>query len=223
MYPYTKELTLDEARNLHKEIPNLIVCANEGSPFNFVAFYIIDHYNSGGRLYCTAFDYATHLLKKQTPPEGWGYAAYNEPEKYKTLDFAARATSDYWQLNKIAFNGHWVNCYNYAFKLTDLARVEAESETAPIEASTDWEDKYNQEKSECTRLRKVLFDTEAKYNKVILQEKDLQDQADQYKSDFEFAIKHNQSLTDNHYMELYNLRAENDKLKNYIINQLLNN
>jgi regulator of replication initiation timing len=52
---------------------------------------------------------------------------------------------------------------------------------------------------------------------------DLETQVDQYKSDFENAVKHNQSLSDAHTMEVYDLRVENDKLKNYIINQLLTN
>jgi hypothetical protein len=80
------------------------------------------------------------------------------------------------------------------FRLTDLARVEEQAE-APIQPTTDWEAKYNE----------------------------LEKQADQYKSDFENAVKHIQSLSDTHTIEVYDLQVENHKLKNYIINQLLNN
>lgn len=69
---------------------------------------------------------------------------------------------------------------------------------------------------ECILKDKWIADLEAKYN-------ELQDQADQYKSDLKNAGYKYQSLSDAHTMKVSELRVENDKLKNYIINQLLNN
>ena len=62
MYPYTKELTIDEALNI-------LLNAKCQS------------YENDGKIYLTALDYATHILKQAAPPEGWGYAAYDEPER----------------------------------------------------------------------------------------------------------------------------------------------
>ncbi len=111
MYPYTKRLTLDEALNI-------LVNAKCQS------------YENDGKVYLTALDYATYILNQPTPPEGWGYAAYElDSGRYDSIayckfknEFKEWETSLFkndWRLEKRPF-------YEVCFHLTDLARVEAE-------------------------------------------------------------------------------------------------
>jgi hypothetical protein len=178
MYPYTKELTLDEALNILTNAK----CQS---------------YEKDGKVYLTALDYATHILKQNAPPEGWGYP--NKELKqgtYTGLHWGYYGASQ-WDIIEDEYFDTKESIENWnkvCFKLTDLAKVEQQTE-APIQPTTDWEVKY----------------------------KELEKQADQYKSDFEVAVKLNKTLCDNHIMEVYDLRVEIDKLKNYIINQLITN
>ncbi len=144
MYPYTKKLTLDEALQLPKDTVVYSGCAN---PQDLNNFYISTHYDLDGKLFCTSLDYATHILKQQTPPEGWGYAAYElSSGKYDTLDYKwLGELSREWNIAGIDSFKHskHSNWNVYIFPLTDLAKVEVESEAAPIQPTTDWEAKYN--------------------------------------------------------------------------------
>jgi hypothetical protein len=177
MYPYTKELTIDEALNI-------LLNAKCQS------------YENDGKIYLTALDYATHILKQAAPPEGWGYAAYDEPERYKDLEFVARATYDYWQVDRTNFSGHWFNWSNYAFRLTDLARVEEQSEL--LQPATC-----------CPKCYEVMI--ELKQEIADLQLKSNND-ADIY--DLQDRLLDAQNCIAVQELEI-------TKLKNYIINQLL--
>jgi hypothetical protein len=110
MYPYTKELTLDEALKLD-------------SISNF----------------CTALDYATHILGQDIPPEGWGYAAYDEPEKYDGLAFISYDKS--WSQRVYGeFYRNWDKWSNFAFRLKDLAKVEAEPKPLNLQSLNELAD-----------------------------------------------------------------------------------
>jgi len=161
MYPYTKELTLDEALNT-------LLNAKCQS------------YEKDGKVFLTALDYATHILKQAAPPEGYGYAAYELGSgRYDSLPYYLLINERNWmegmEANYALSNADCKNDWNrYAFRLTDLARVEGISE---METSvTDWEAKYKE-------LEDRLQDAQ---NCIAVQEREI------------------------------------TKLKNYIINQLLN-
>jgi hypothetical protein len=111
MYPYTKELTLDEALNI-------LLNAKCQS------------YENDGKVYLTALDYATHILKQQIPPEGWGYAAYElDSGRYEGLPYGCLEKNNHWDVTFMPDLGFELNdssdlWHNRCFKLIDLARVE---------------------------------------------------------------------------------------------------
>jgi hypothetical protein len=206
MYPYTKELTLDEAEKLRNLDTNVKAYLPDykgqiQNPSNISCWLPKGINNNGKSLFITALDYATHILNQATPPEGWAYAAYELSScNYEGLNFKhwntsawdSRLGSPEWEhalygefnssfpsrLNK----NEWIKWYEVAFRLTDLARVEG-TEAATIPPSeirppaNDWEAKYKE-------LEERLADAQ---NCIAVQE------------------------------------GEITKLKNYIINQLLTN
>jgi hypothetical protein len=141
MYPYLKELTLDEALKLppdtivyHKYFPS-----ESGKIKDCI---LSNAYNGcNDALACDALTYATHILKQAAPPEGWGYAAYNlDSGKYEGLHYRSQpsGTSVFRFENQDNTDKWWY----YQFKLTDLARVEGISKMETTE--TDWEAKYKE-------------------------------------------------------------------------------
>jgi hypothetical protein len=248
MYPYTKELELEQALQLPLDT---IVYSGFNNVHDLNDLFVTTHYQTGNKLYCDALTYATHILKQKTPPQGWGYAAYElSSGRYDNLNYYYSPKIGQWKHNLDAVYSKAICDYKnefhrWAFRLTDLARVEGtdtdktEINAAQVEwllynnptieryynnkfvtyaidslecqsvakstdsvclltstynalpqefhdlassemetTAPDWEAKYKQEKSECERLRKALFESEAKYNKAFLQrnEKDLQKQ-----------------------------------------------
>jgi hypothetical protein len=230
MYPYTKELTLDEALQLQLVAPETKVYYPSHQVDDYegaIKDYYLDRiYANNNFLQCDALTYAIHILKQQTPPEGWGYAAYElSSGKYDKLEYCFNFSKNRWHNSTAGFSNTRTNATNWheiAFRLTDLARVEKQTETAPIQPpSADWEAKYNQEKSESTRLRKALLESEAKYNKAILQ-RNTTDWEAKYK-ELEFKYNEDEIFNCKNKQRINDLEVENYKLKNYIINQLLNN
>lgn len=136
MYPYTKELTLDEALNT-------LLNAKCQS------------YEKDGKVFLTPLDYATHILKQAAPPEGYGYAAYDEPERYKGLHKLDLYLSG-WVGDNIDFDGDWNGWHYYAFRLTDLARVEAISEMETT--VTDWEAKYKELEGQSRQIKEEVYE-----------------------------------------------------------------
>jgi hypothetical protein len=125
MYPYTKELMLDEALKLHEKDRKTRVFFNN-KDWEIYCWNIQDVYSEGKSLFCDALTYATHILQA-APPEGWGYAAYElSSGKYEGLHYRSQpsGTSVFRFENQDNTDKWWY----YQFKLTDLARVEAESE-----------------------------------------------------------------------------------------------
>jgi hypothetical protein len=160
MYPYLKELTLDEALQLKDLHPEVLVFAENVEPIKILYKFIQPIYEQGGKVFITALDYATHILKQDAPPEGYGYAAYE-------LGSGSYDKLPYYRLND---EGEWkagmLDCYDYtmakvkgiwhrwAFRLTDLARVEGISEMETTE--TDWEAKYKQALSIAEECRDII-------------------------------------------------------------------
>jgi hypothetical protein len=215
MYPYTKELTLDEALNILTNAK----CQS---------------YEKDGKVYLTALDYATHILKQQRPPEGWWHAAYPlDSGRYDLLEYMIftkdwnlgyhskfKETDDYSHLD-IPWN-------NYAFKLTDLAKVEASSEMEPTEESARanvWPERPDairpakQEQTFGQFVGKVLgaVDWEAKYNEscerlleaqntIAIQEKRIRD------------LEHYKSISDDYVKAFERRDTAKDVLKQAEIN-----
>ncbi len=131
MYPYLKELTSNEAYAIQQSNPDCLAyypkSTNHPNHVSTVGHFIFQgiYGELNHSVFITALDYATHILKQKTPPEGWGYAAYNEPERYKGLPKLDIYLSG-WLPDGKDFDGNWNGWYYYAFRLSDLARVEAE-------------------------------------------------------------------------------------------------
>jgi hypothetical protein len=160
MYPYTKELTLDEALELQQKIKsnqmsNIGMCISSTDMVNtdlswLDVDYIYKRKDKKRVISITGFDYATHILKQATPPEGYGY-----PNKelgrgtYNGLQWAngiildgvvkeweiinhpeLNYTDNYYSVNQHSINPYSIDkWYEVAFRLTDLARVEGETVT----------------------------------------------------------------------------------------------
>jgi hypothetical protein len=199
MYPYTKELTLDEALNT-------LLNAKCQS------------YEKDGKVFLTPLDYATHILKQAAPPEGYGYAAYELGSgRYDELPYCFNFDKHLWRNSEAGFSSTRTvakDWYEVAFPLTDLARVEGtdtDKTEPPIPPSG-----IRPPVTCCPKCYWVITELKQEISELEAKNKELQ-------SDLHNTVKHNKSLGDNHIMEVYDLRVENDKLKNYIINQLLNN
>jgi hypothetical protein len=136
MYPYTTQLTLDEALNLEKVNKTALVYDSDYedslgcNPDELDNWDIPSIYRQGDYLSCDALTYATYILNQATPPEGWGYAAYElSSGRYDSLPYFYYDVDAGWKSgvfetfgekkkeNKIYWNRN-------AFRLTDLARVE---------------------------------------------------------------------------------------------------
>jgi hypothetical protein len=202
MYPYTKELTLDEALQLkiiglNRKIeiltyyPKDLLYSNGLLSDEAIAFI----YSKNEVIKCTALDYATHILNQAAPPEGYGYAAYSVDtnSRYSQLPYLSYSTGQ-WQhgVQELFTAADDVNWHLFSFRLTDLARVETKT------ADTDWEDKYN-------ALQADIADSEIRWREKFQEQEDLQDRLTDAQNCIAVQERH---LT---------------KLKNYIINQLLTN
>jgi uncharacterized coiled-coil protein SlyX len=134
MYPYTKVIDLSQAEALDRiAFKNSIEILAQNqqyqlNPVNICMWDFGDVYTKDKRvLFITAIDYATHILNQQAPPEGWGYAAYDYGTgRYNKLEFmhvnAQKRLYHFIDIENMANN--WAD---YLFRLTDLARVEAET------------------------------------------------------------------------------------------------
>jgi len=168
MYPYTKRLTLDEVFNAELN-PNVLA-------------YRID-----SKVFITAHDYATYILNQPTPPEGWGYAAYElDSGRYNELPYYILTDAKHWKSGVFSYyqysNSDFKYDWNrYAFKLTDLAKVEASSKMEPTESHIQPSGIKDETQN---------YDWEAKYNQLAKE-------ADQWKSDRDAAVMLNKTLSDN--------------------------
>jgi len=225
MYPYTKELTLDEAQTLQQkikagEMPDIEIYfqyfRTDDHHGNLGSYYLDRCYkDNNNAILLTALDYATHILNQLAPPEGWGYAAYPlDSGKYDKLPYLVLVNSwgEGWYSQykeSITFSKEeWIR---YAFKLTDLARVEAEKpevkSTPPI---ADWEGTAFPERPDAIRpakqeqtfgqfVGKVLekIDWEAKYNSLLIDEKQLQEERNTWRDKYsELADRFNAQAQD---------------------------
>jgi hypothetical protein len=130
MYPYLKELDLGQALQLKDLHPEVLVFAENVEPIKILYKFIQPIYEQGGKVFITALDYATHILKQKTPPEGYGYPAYELGSgRYDELPYYLIDDEKKWiegryseyQKTDATCKNDW---YRYAFRLTDLARVE---------------------------------------------------------------------------------------------------
>jgi len=163
MYPYTKVLTLEQALKLRdklskQEIPEIKVFNSkfsasvppkDGNP-DWLRNWIIEIvYQQGYYLSTTALDYATYILGEVAPPEGWGYAAFDEPERYFGFPYMIAQERKWNKGYYPVLDFKWSNWYNYAFRLQDLARVEEVAETE--KTATDWKAKYEAQAAEIAK------------------------------------------------------------------------
>jgi hypothetical protein len=129
MYPYTKELTLDEAYLLPERI-TVYSPITKQDPIDVLSVFNLSYiYDNNNAVYCTPLDYATHILKQAAPPEGYGYAAYDYGTgRYNGLEFmhiaGDKGILPFKDVEYMANN--WAD---YLFRLTDLARVEGTDKT----------------------------------------------------------------------------------------------
>ena len=138
MYPYTKQLTLDEALNLEKVNKTALVYDSDyedslgSNPDELDNWDIPSIYRQGDYLSCDALTYATYILNQATPPEGYGYAAYSVDtnSRYSQLPYLSYSTGQ-WQhgVQELFTAADDVNWHLFCFRLTDLARVEGETVT----------------------------------------------------------------------------------------------
>jgi hypothetical protein len=202
MYPYTKELTLDEALNI-------LVNAKCQS------------YENDGKVYLTALDYATHILNQQAPPEGYGYASKKlRKGTYKGLPWGYYGeVTGKWELIEDGYFDNENSTENWnllCFRLTDLARVEEQSEI--LQPTTCCPKCYEV----MTELKLQIADLEAK-------NKELANLGYNYAFDLANSENLKQQVADfqDRLLDAQNCIAvqerEITKLKNYIINQLLTN
>jgi len=180
MYPYLKEIDLGQAELLQQKVKigtaplNLKwFSTNINSAIDVCISDIFFNLSNDGKLFCDALTYATHILNQAAPPEGWGYAAYelgsgmydklpyyrlNDEDKWK------EGTFDIYEYTTAKVKGIW---NRFAFKLTDLARVEAETDAAPITPITDWEAKYKELQDRLVDAQNCIAEMEAKYNQIV--------------------------------------------------------
>jgi hypothetical protein len=138
---YTEKITLKQASDLQNkieagEMPDMSACYridNRDIPVPSISDEgKLDAYQ-GGDYYLTRSDYAQYIIGNQPLPEGYGYpnkelssGIYDSlPEYYRLLK-----TGDWNRVNGICINSGMINDYDwhcFAFPLTDLARVEAET------------------------------------------------------------------------------------------------
>jgi hypothetical protein len=152
MYPYLKELTLGEALQLEQIAPDSMVFDNnpnqKETPDCINCYGIKFLYEDGYKLYCTPLDYATHILKQKTPPEGYGYAVYELSSRmYDELPYCFNFDKHLWRNSEAGFSSTRTvakDWYEIAFRLTDLARVEGEPISKMETTVTDWEAKYKE-------------------------------------------------------------------------------
>jgi len=152
MYPYTKELTLNEALKLHQVAPDTVVATESIIPFELRDFEIKEHYNLGRVIFITALDYAIHILGQAAPPEGWGYAAYpldsGRYDKFPCLicrfsldnlpnDWIESYYENFGQKIKPTISQEW---NHFAFRLEDLARVETEPKPLHLQSLNELAD-----------------------------------------------------------------------------------
>lgn len=133
MYPYLKELSSNEAYAIQQSNPDCLAyypkSTNHPNHVSTVGHFIFQgiYGELNHSVFITALDYATHILKQKTPPEGYGYAAYSVDtnSRYSKLRYLSYSTGQ-WQhgvqeLFTAADDVYW---HLFCFRLTDLARVE---------------------------------------------------------------------------------------------------
>jgi hypothetical protein len=209
MYPYTKQLTLDEALKL-SEVNETALAYHLNyrdiygeNPDKLNNWDIPSIYNQGDYLSCDALTYATYILNQATPPEGWGYAALSVDNnkrdifgRYSQLPYLSYSTGKWehgvQELFTVADDENW---YLFCFPLEDLARVEAMSEKEIAEESAKantWPERPDairpakQEQTFGQFVDKVLdvVDWEAKYNSLLIDEKQLQEERNTWRNKY---------------------------------------
>lgn len=211
---YDQQITLEQALDLQNKI-------NAGEMPDMSACYRIDNrdipvhsilddgdlntYN-GGYYYLTRSDYANYILGNNPLPDGYGYPSKDLGSGlYNGIPymFCFGDQSNIWLSTGQVFNLKTTTItkwYEVAFKLTDLARVEAEADpkpSMPAHFKPDWKAKYIELEEQHNTLIKHLQEATASADS-------LQDR-----------------LTDAQNCIAVQER-EITKLKNYIINQLIN-
>ncbi|NBO98843.1 MAG: hypothetical protein EBU90_01775 [Proteobacteria bacterium] len=227
MYPYTKRLTLVEALRLfHSEIQFTVISSTSKHCADFDENTLKEYYNDGNYISCTALDYATHILGQDTPPEGWGYAAYElSSGRYDELAYWwlyykwEKSDYDCYKKSDIFPKTEW---NRYAFRLEDLAKVEGEPETE-IPNTTDWKASYNKANTKY----EILF---SYYNQLPQEFKDLAISEMEISEEFNVKIYFHEAhnikdrITKGELSDLM-FKKDNDEnvrlLKDWNINQLL--
>ncbi len=140
MYPYLKELSSNEAYAIQQSNPDCLAyypkSTNHPNHVSTVGHFIFQgiYGELNHSVFITALDYATHILKQAALPEGYGYAAYElSSGRYDELPYYLLSDQKNWQEGRYSeYQKTVATCKTdwnrYAFPLTDLARVEAESE-----------------------------------------------------------------------------------------------
>lgn len=142
---YDQKITLEQALDLQKKInagqmPDMSACYridNRDIPvYSILDDGDLNTYN-GGYYYLTRTDYATYIQGNKPLPDGYGYPSKDDPKTYEGLYCHCLTTDNSWSRHTYLFTvENWLfKWYEVAFKLTDLARVEAEPERTEINAA----------------------------------------------------------------------------------------
>lgn len=164
---YTEQITLEQALDLQNrieagEMPDIKVCylvpPDAIGVFSVGAGSLKDIPNldffGGGDWYLTRSDYATYIIGNKPVPEGYGYPSKELSSRiYDSLPYKFCFNQDEWSDNgsfecKYTTVKKW---HQICFKLTDLARVEAEAVVSEMErteinaAQVEWLSTYKPE------------------------------------------------------------------------------
>lgn len=140
---YDQQITLEQALDLQNkiksgEMPDIIAFSTNARINNSLENTDVNYVykNRGKELLLTRSDYATYILGNNPLPDGYGY-----PSKdlsigiYDELPYYFNFNADDWSKN-LSFDSNYTTVkkwYQICFRLTDLARVEAESVVSKME------------------------------------------------------------------------------------------
>ena len=238
---YDQEITLEQAQLLPESI---IVYSpiTKQVPIDTISVFNLTYiYGNNNAIYLTRSDYAQYIIGNNPVPEGYGYANKELTfDKYIWLRFKEYSKAEWVINNPNGFSysdAEKFKWWQVCFPLTDLARVEAEAEAPSMPAhfadSTDWKAKYSElerEKngvvSNYALLKQDYELYKADAEKQIKEARDvIRDNALSFADRFQEATASADSLQDR-LTDAQNCIAvqerEITKLKNYIINQLIN-
>lgn len=126
---YTEQITLEQALDLQNiELPFRAYCSSFKKVDALNHFDIQDIYRNKGYLLISRFDYATYIIGNKPLPEVYGYPSKELSSGiYEGLEYLSVSNGTKWTF-KLPIQDKLEQWWLYAFKLTDLTRVEAEAE-----------------------------------------------------------------------------------------------